>query len=121
MTNKTKVLHVRLTDDEAVAFKKFAESLGEKRANLLRKMVRESINQTPDLLSGEQSVMMFAIRQLAGIARNLNQVTAAIHIGKALRSVDESYLTEIKKYVTAVKESFEGHVKNTKDRCVGRT
>ena len=54
MTNKTRVLHVRVTENENEAFKYFAEGLGETRARILRKMIRESINGVPDLLHDER-------------------------------------------------------------------
>ncbi len=55
------MLHVRVTEDESEAFKYFAEGLGETRARILRKMIRESINGVPDLLHDERSLLMVAI------------------------------------------------------------
>jgi len=121
MPNKTTMLHVRLTEEEAEAFKRLAGSVGENRARLLRKMIRESVNGIPDLLHDEQSLLMVAIRQLVGIAHNLNQITAAMHSGKTHRSVDEGYLTEIKKYVSSTTSSLEDCVKKTRSRWVKRS
>ncbi len=118
MTNKTRVLHVRVTENENEAFKYFAEGLGETRARILRKMIRESINGVPDLLHDERSLLMVAIRQLVGIANNLNQITAAMHSGKNYRSVDEHYITEIKKHIFDVKTALEDPIKKTKTRWV---
>ena len=118
MSKKTQVLRVRLTEEEAHAFIKVAESLRETRSRLLRKMIREAINQSPDLLSDERSVLLIAIRQLVGIARNLNQVTAAMHSGAVPRTMDEQYLSSVISYVKEVKNSFEVHIRKTKNRWI---
>lgn len=118
MSNKTQALQVRLTDEEAKAFKQVADAFGENRASLARKMIRETINQTPDLLQDEKSLFMVAVRQLVGIAHNLNQITKAIHSGTKRRSVDEKYLSEVKRYVLDVKTELESYVKKTKNRWV---
>jgi predicted DNA-binding protein len=118
MQNKTEALRVRLTDEEASAFKKYAEKYGLTRSKLMRKMIRESINETPDFISNEQSVMIFTIRQLVGVSNNLNQITQAIHTGKAHRTIDEKYLLELKKCVMDVKIELESHIKKTKNRWV---
>lgn len=118
MANRTQALQVRLTDEEAKAFKQVADALGENRARLTRKMIRETINQTPDLLQDEKSLFMVAIRQLVGIAHNLNQITKAIHSGTTRRSVDEKYLSEVKRNVLDVKTELESYVKKTKNRWV---
>ena len=118
MSKKTQVLRVRLTEEEAHAFIKVAESLRETRSRLLRKMIREAINQSPDLLSDERSVLLIAIRQLVGIARNLNQVTAAMHSGAVHRTMDEQYLSSVISYVKEVKNAFEVHIRKTKNRWI---
>ena len=53
--NKEQVFCVRLTQEEGQAFRHFAEGLGETRARIMRKMIRESINGIPDLLNDERS------------------------------------------------------------------
>lgn len=116
--NKTEAFHVRLTNEEAIAFKKVADNIGETRGRLLRKLVREAINNDIDLLTDEQSLLKIAIRQLLGIANNLNQITIAIHTGKIHRTIDENYLNEIRNHVLAVKSSFAAHIKKTKNRWV---
>jgi predicted DNA-binding protein len=118
MNNKTEAIRVRLTEEEANAFKKYAEKHGLTRSKLMRKMIRESINETPDFISDEQSVMIFTIRQLVGISNNLNQITQAMHSGKVHRTIDEKYLSELKKCVTDVKTELESHIKKTKNRWV---
>jgi len=116
---KTEILQVRLTPEEAKAFKDLTLALGlENKSSLLRKLVREAINQDIDLLTDEQSLLMVAVRQLMGIANNFNQLVAAIHQGKTHRTVDEVYLNEVKGHVLTVKKAFESCLKKTKTRWV---
>lgn len=72
--NKTEVLRVRLTPEEADAFLAQANSLGIKRARLLRKMIREFINQQPDLLESEQNHLRNIVRLLMGLSRMAQQI-----------------------------------------------
>lgn len=120
MGNKSETLHVRLTEDEQLAFQKYIDKVGVNRSVLLRKMVRELVNYPyPDLLKDEQSMIRVVIRYLAGISRNLNQITAAINTGKlAHRSVDNNYLDEIKKHVDDVKNEFLRYLEITRKRLV---
>ncbi len=116
--NKLKLIQTRLTIDEDVAFNKLVERYGESRSRLIRKMIREAVNGEPDLLTDEQSLLKIAIRQLIGIANNLNQVTMAIHAGLTHRVVDEKYLSEVFKHVIQVKLELQNSIKKTKCRWV---
>ena len=115
---KSEALKVRLTIEENNTFKKVADDIGETRSRLLRKMVREVINNDIDLLTDEQSLLKIAIRQLVGIANNLNQIVAAMHSGKSHRTIDEHYLNELRNHIIAVRKTFESHVKKTKTRWI---
>ena len=64
------------------------------------------------------ALFMVGIRQLVGIANNLNQITRAIHSGHTHRTVDEHYLTELKRHVLEVQHALEVPVKKTKTRWV---
>ena len=118
MNSKTEMFHVRLTNLESNAFKKLSENIGETRGRFLRKLIREVINNDIDLLTDEQSLLKVAIRQLVGIANNLNQIAAAMHSGKSHRTIDEYYLNELKNHIIDVRKAFESHVKKTKTRWV---
>jgi predicted DNA-binding protein len=115
---KSEALKVRLTIEENNTFKKIANDIGETRSRLLRKMIREAINNDIDLLTDEQSLLKIAIRQLVGIANNLNQITAAIHSDKSHRTINEHYLNELRNHIIAVRKTFESHVKKTKTRWI---
>ncbi len=113
------MFHVRLTSLESNAFKKLSEDIGETRGRFLRKTIREVINNDDiDLLTDEKSLLILAIRQLAGISNNLNQIAAAMHSGRSHRTIDEHYLNELKNHITDVRKAFESHVKKTKTRWV---
>jgi len=119
MVKKTDLLQVRVTPEEMEAFVKLSAELGlANKSSLLRKLVRESINQEIDLLNDEHSLLMVAIRQLVGIANNLNQLTAAMHQGKMHRTVDKAYLADIKGHVLIVKKALEVCIKKTKNRWI---
>jgi predicted DNA-binding protein len=116
----TKNLVFSLNEEEAIRFNNYAENIGETRSRLLRKLVRELINNpAPDLLHDEQSMIRFAIRHLAGISRNLNQVTAAINGGKLThKSVDNAYLDSIINAINNFKSEFTRYLDITRKRLV---
>lgn len=70
---------LRLTDAEQKAFIAFAERVGESRARLLRKAVRDMVGLGPDLLRGDLEPFREAVYQLAAIGRNLNQVARTLN------------------------------------------
>lgn len=115
---QTEALRVRLTTDEADAFKNLADAAGETRSGLLRKAVREMVNDPyPDLLHDEQSTLRVVIRTLVGISRNLNQITTAINSGNTNHSkVDEMYLSRVQSHVDDVKKSFIEYLDITRKR-----
>lgn len=116
---KSESLRVRLTEEEAAAFKAYAESRGETRTTLLRQYIRESVNHPwPDLLESEQSSLRVVVRYLAGISRNLNQITTAINSGKTMTRLNESYLGEIKRHVDDVKREFTNYLVATRERSI---
>jgi hypothetical protein len=118
MTNKTHVLHIRLTVEEYAAYSKCVEEIGETLSRFTRKLIREAVNNELDLITAEQSVLKVAIRQLIGIANNLNQITTAIHSGTTHQSVDEKFIVELRKYVYEVKQELVAAIKKTTKRWV---
>ncbi|CAM4435699.1 MAG: hypothetical protein LEGION0398_MBIBDBAK_01369 [Legionellaceae bacterium] len=113
-------INVRLNDTESTAFKNYCDSIGETRSRILRKLVRELINnQYPDLLHDEQSMLRIVIRYLAGISRNFNQITVAINKGNSShRNIDINYLNQIKKYVSDVQNELKKYFEVTRNRDV---
>ncbi|CAM4381145.1 MAG: hypothetical protein LEGION0398_MBIBDBAK_01084 [Legionellaceae bacterium] len=111
---------LRLTEEEAKSFNNYASKVGETRSRLLRKMVRELINNgVPDLLKNEESTIRFVIRQLSGISRNLNQITSSIHKNDSnAKRINSEYLESIKDHVNSVKNEFVKYLSITRKRIV---
>lgn len=96
--SKTAVTHVRLTAEEARAFEAAVRQVGQVRARVLRRAVREIITRSPDLFDDgleEFSRLRFELR---AIGRNLNQITRAINSG------EEEDLQHIEAVTQAVSE-----------------
>lgn len=78
----SKVTYLRLTELEHREFVEAAKHLGDSRADLLRRAVREIIKRPADLLEKELTGLDEAVYQLCAVGRNLNQITRAIHLGE---------------------------------------
>jgi hypothetical protein len=117
--NKTHPTYLRLTEAEGDAFKRYCEARNVKRARLLRKIVRELINGEPDLLLAEQQDFRDATLQLAGIARNFNQLTRAVNRGKVPKQLfEERYFQELIHSVRAVRRQLDRVMDATAQRWV---
>ncbi len=116
---KTKSLHIRLTDDEWILSEDASIQLfGQpNRSRFIRKLVRDYIGMGPDLATIEIKEFREAVRQLTGIARNLNQITSRINSDeKQLSSLSEHYLDDIKSHVDNVNDTLKNYIKRTIDR-----
>jgi predicted transcriptional regulator len=78
----SRMAHVRLPVTEYEQFAIAAKRLGDTRSNLLRRAVREIIQQPANLLEKELAGLDEAVYQLKAVGRNLNQLTRAIHMGE---------------------------------------
>jgi hypothetical protein len=116
MSNKTESFRVRVTADENNAFKQLADKVGESRSRLARKFVREALNNEIDLLTDEQLLLKVVIRQLTGIANNLNQITKAMHTGIVPTTIDLNYLVEIRGIALAVRNELITIITKSKKR-----
>lgn len=114
------VLCVRLTPDEYQAFTRLAQKMHETRSALLRKAIREMINNPiSDLLQEEQILVRVVIRHLAGIGNNLNQIAHAVNSGVIPQQrVDVAYLDRIQQQVFAVKSAFRQYLTVTRQRRI---
>lgn len=119
MTPKTTSIRVRLTENE----KQHLETLSIKlqgRINisrLVRKFIRDAIGLGPDLLVQESKQFQIAVRQLTGIARNLNQITAAIHSDKtAEKRLTMDYLKRLEQSTHTLKKELLRFIENTRQR-----
>lgn len=76
----SRVTYLRLTESEHEAFAAAAKRLGDSRADLLRRAVREIINRPADLMEKELAGLEEAVHQLKAVGRNLNQIARALNV-----------------------------------------
>jgi hypothetical protein len=88
------MVNVRMTDAEALAMSQLAKQLKTNRSRLLRKVIRELIEEGPDLLPNEMKVFEEAVFQLAALGRNFNQLLRLVHSGQVMLSSQEQALME---------------------------
>jgi hypothetical protein len=86
--------HVRLDKAEDTGFQELVERLATTRSRLLRKIIRESIGEGPDLLPNEMKHFEEAVFQLAALGRNLNQLLKLVHTGQVKVSSQEQAMME---------------------------
>jgi len=112
-------MRVRLTDEEwHQAESASLALLGSKnKSQLIRKLLRDYIGMGPDLTAHEIKEFREAVRQLTGIARNLNQIASRINSDeKQLSYVSEHYIATIKTHVNDVNNTLKNYIKRTIDR-----
>jgi len=76
-------LRIRLNVDEEKILLELTATLGEtSRSCVVRRMIRESGGQGPDLLGEGLNTFREGIRQQAAMGRNLNQIARALNGGR---------------------------------------
>jgi len=119
---KETVINVRVTQEERDAFNQLSVDLLGKRSasRLLRKLVREALHLGPDLINEERKDFQHALRQLTGIARNLNQITASINSGNhaSIERLTVAYLSRLSDEVSTLKQAMIQFINNTKQRSM---
>ena len=115
-----RVMHFRITEEENQELIFLARSFGlENRSRILRKMIREAMGQGPDLLRDDLNAFREAVRQLAALGRNINQIAHAINSGKAIfSSLDSQQLGYIGPQVESVRKEISSVVIRTWNRWV---
>ena len=116
---KTKSMRVRLTDEEWQQAESASEMLfgNKNKSQLIRKLLRDYIGMGPDLTEIEIKEFREAVRQLTGIARNLNQITSRINSDeKKLSNLSERYMNDIMLHVNNVNNTLKTYIKRTIDR-----
>ena len=118
---KSCALKIRLTHEESQGFDKYCQQQGTTRSRLGRKIVREIIQTQPDLLVEEMKEFKQATRQLAGISRNLNQLTRAVNSGKIPdKLANKNYWVDLKNHVARLRSQFDAVMDATENRWVKR-
>lgn len=111
---------VRLTQDEVNKLDEFGEKIGMKRSKIFRKIVREIINNEPDLTPKEMAEFKNAVKQLAGMSRNLNQITRAVNAGKLPKRVsDEAFYKELTDEVRHLRGKLDMYIDASTNRWTG--
>ncbi len=111
--------HVRLDEAEDAGFQVLVERLETTRSRLLRKIIRESIGEGPDLLPNEMKHFEEAVYQLAALGRNLNQLLKLLHTGQVKVSSQEQTLIEgIRDQVECLKKETLTVIDRTRERWV---
>lgn len=94
-------LGVRLTVDEMERLRALADAQGVPVSRLLRRAVREMVNDAPDPFDDGVLAMRETAKQLAAIGRNLNQLVASVNSG------DYAYASDIVASVKDVRAAVE--------------
>jgi hypothetical protein len=123
MKNLSEILirsaHVRLDKAEDAGFQQLVERLQTSRSRLLRKMIRESIGEGPDLLANEMKVFQDAVYQLASLGRNLNQLLKLVHSGQVMvSSQEQALMIAIRDQVECLKKETLTVIDRSRERWV---
>ena len=115
------MVNVRMNEAESLAMSQLAKQLQTNRSRLLRKVIRESIGEGPDLLPNEMKVFQDSVYQLASLGRNLNQLLKLLHTGQVKVSSQEQVLMEgIRDQVERLKKETLTVIDRTRERWVRR-
>ena len=117
--NKTKSMRVRLTDEEWQQAESASLALfsNKNKSQLIRKLLRDYVGMGPDLTAYELKEFREAVRQLTGIARNLNQITSRVNSEAGQTNhLSLPYIDAIKIHVNDVNNSLKNHIKRTVKR-----
>lgn len=120
--NKTKSMRVRLTDAEWQNAENASIALfgNTNKSQLLRKLLRDYVGMGPDLSAQELQEFREAVKQLTGIARNLNQITARINSSDAnINHLTDNTLKRVQEKVNGVNEQLKSYISNTLSRYQG--
>lgn len=116
---KSKSIRVRLTEAEWSQAETASLSLfgAINKSRLIRKLLRDYVGLGPDLSDKEINEFREAVRQLTGMARNLNQITARIQVDETQKKqLTENYLERLKLQVFEVNECLKNYIHRTVTR-----
>lgn len=108
----------RLTQKEAKKLDEIAKKYGLTRGKMFRKISREIINNEPDLFNEELQEFRKTVRQLSGIASNLNQLTRAVNSHQVKMISGEEQFEVLKKSVDDLREELNRYIDHTATRWV---
>ena len=115
--NKFPVALTRLTEEETKLLDDYASKNGVKRSQVLRKIVRQLITKKPELLPEEMKEFKESVRQLAGMARNLNQIARVANSGTLPIELQTSdYFVHLRKEVSSLRKDIDNYINATVNR-----
>jgi len=118
---KSEAQRVRLTVDENAALKKLAEEMGVKPSKLIRRLIREAVNQGPDFFDDGIKELRETNRQIAAIGRNLNRLVLMMNSGDPINGID---LRNEYENLSVLYENIQGSYlelfRRAKNRAVGK-
>lgn len=79
--SKSEAVRVRLDEEEKEAFTRLADKLGVKPSILHRRLIKEAVDEGPEVFEKELAALLDANVQLSAIGRNINQIARAINQG----------------------------------------
>lgn len=112
-------MRIRLTEEEWSGADSASIALFGRpnKSRLMRKLLRDYIGMGPDLTDEEMRAFREAIRQLTGMARNLNQITARMNSDNNQNSpLSPDYIKRLSSLVREVNEQLKGYVSHTVNR-----
>ena len=116
---RSRMAFVRLREDEYAGLQQLAAALGQAPSRVLRRLLREALTGRPDYFKDELVDLRGAVRELAKIGGNLNQLARAANQGAGVRGADVRRVVNACTVQTAaVKELYRAAVRTTVKRAV---
>jgi hypothetical protein len=112
-------LRIRLNAKEDNGLAWLAQKLGQKtRSRLVRKMIREALDQGPDLFSDDLKAWHYTVSNLGAIGRNLNQIARAANSGAVSVNIDPAWLIALETEIKAIDQRLIDTIKRCRTRWV---
>ena len=116
---KSEAQRVRLTMDENQALKKLALEMGVKPSKLIRRLIREAVNQGPDFFDDGIKELRETNRQIGAIGRNLNRLVLMMNTDKRINEMDlKTEYDGLRLGYEAMGRSYQDLLRHAKERKV---
>jgi hypothetical protein len=116
---KSEAQRVRLTMDENQALKKLALEMGVKPSKLIRRLIREAVNQGPDFFDDGIKELRETNRQIGAIGRNLNRLVLMMNTDKRINEMDLKIEYDgLRLGYEAMGRSYQDLLRHSKERKV---
>lgn len=122
MSEKDKTIVVRVSDAERKALEDFSKVLfgSPNKSRLLRKIFREYLALGRDLIPQELELFRDTVRQLSGVARNLNQITQKLHaLGVKEYPLTQQLLQQIQTSIEKTNTDLRSYIRKSACSKVG--